>query len=934
MTPVQHTQQPNILILVMDATRAKHLSCYGYERQTTPNIDKIAAKGVVYEQCITAGTWTLASMASMFTGLHVSQHGTTFQHQYLEPEFNTLTQVLSSQGYQTALFSGMIWVSETYGFHRGFDKVNNYGDGVSRMDLWIKKVPKLDKVVRNVKMRFLGASRGMRTYDMARDIRRWFKKERQSDRPFFALAHFGDPHWPLVYHPQHSWVSDKRKAPRVFAPDGHKFVAGQLELDADARQMMVDYYDGEISFLDGYIGRLLDELEADGHLENTLIVIVSDHGEHLTDHGLMGHGMSMYESLLHVPLILYHPKHFAGGQRVSQMVQTTDLFPTVLEMLGLDRKSVPNHLLGRPLQPDLVQANPRPFAVTEYLAPNLRRFKRVCPGFDTTPFDRKLRALRRSDGKKLIWASNGKHELYDLTRDPDELDNLASKNPALLQEMLSQLENGLDGVDPAQFEETKPKTRQAVAPVGGNRPNIIVLIMDAARAGHLSCYGYERKTSPNVDRLAAQGVLYEQCISPSSWTLESMSSLFTGLYPSQHGTNFQHQYLEPQFTTLAETLRGQGYQTAMFATVEWISDIFGTTRGFDTVTNYVQGIRAMRRFFKKTTKLEKLLRLGRWYLYSGKRGKMTYEALRDLRRWFKRDYQSDRPFFAVAHLADPHWPWFHHDQFTYANGAGAKQPRIVTPDAHKFIAGELDVSAAEQAQMVDYYDGEIRFLDHYLGQTLDWLRDNGHLDNTLVVVTADHGEELTEHGLIGHGWSVYDWELHVPFILYHPEYFSGGQRVSEPVQTVDLFPTVLELLGLERGAVSNHLLGHSLQPERVRAESRPFTVSERLAPSLRRFTRMLPHFDVTPLDRQLRALRLRDPQYKLIWGSDGRHELYDLAQDPGEMENLAEREPERLQTLLDQMQSWLDDLDAASFEQMEPEMEEVVVQRLQDLGYL
>jgi arylsulfatase A-like enzyme len=236
--------------------------------------------------------------------------------------------------------------------------------------------------------------------------------------------------------------------------------------------------------------------------------------------------------------------------------------------------------------------------------------------------------------------------------------------------------------------------------------------------------------------------------------------------------------------------------------------------------------------------------------------------------------------------------------------------------------------------MVDYYDGEIRFLDHYVGQTLEWLQASGQLDNTLVVVTADHGEELTEHGLIGHGWSVYDWELHVPFVLYHPVHFAGGQRVSEPVQTVDLFPTILELLGLDRTTVANHLLGRSLQPERVQADPRPFTISERLAPSLRRFERVLPNFDVTPLDRQLRALRLRGPGHKLVWGSDGRHELYDLAKDPGEMENLADRDPERLQMLLDELQTWLDGLDAVSFDQLEQEMDETLAQRLRDLGYI
>jgi arylsulfatase A-like enzyme len=203
-----------------------------------------------------------------------------------------------------------------------------------------------------------------------------------------------------------------------------------------------------------------------------------------------------------------------------------------------------------------------------------------------------------------------------------------------------------------------------------------------------------------------------------------------------------------------------------------------------------------------------------------------------------------------------------------------------------------------------------------------------------VVVTADHGEEICEHNLIGHGWSVYDQLLHVPFVLYHPEHFTGGQRVSEPVQSTDLFPTILELAGIERKSVSNPMLGCSLLPDQVRVNPRNYTISERLAPSLKRFERVLPDFDITPLNRQLRAIRMRGLGYKMIWGSDGRHELYNLAQDPEETENLADREPERLQELNAQLQAWLEGLNVASFDQLHPEMEEELAARLQDLGYL
>ncbi len=465
-----------------------------------------------------------------------------------------------------------------------------------------------------------------------------------------------------------------------------------------------------------------------------------------------------------------------------------------------------------------------------------------------------------------------------------------------------------------------------------NRPNVLILMMDATRATRLSCYGYPKATTPNLDQLAAQGVLYEQAIAPAPWTLESTASLFTGLYPSQHGTNFDHQFLEPQFTTLAEMLTAHDYQTALFGTVEWISDLFGMTRGFQSRTNYAQGLPWLRRYFKKTTKFEKALRYIRWTLYSNRYGKMTHEALHDMRRWFQQTHQANRPFFVMAHLADPHWPWYFHPKTTQVSGP--KRPRILAPDAHRFIAGEVSFSEADLTLMNEYYDGEIRFLDDYLGKALGWLEANGHLEDTIVLVFSDHGEEIGDHGLLGHGWSVYEPELRVPMIIHHPTYFTGGQRITEPVQSVDVFPTVMELAGVDRGTVPNPLFGRSLLPDKVRANPRPFTISERLAPSVRRFERLMPNFDTTRIKRQLRGLRQRGPGYKLIWGSDGKHELYNLAHDPHELTDLAEREPEQLKALLAQLQQWQDSLGAVSFGQLQPEMEEVLKERLKDLGYL
>ncbi len=469
-----------------------------------------------------------------------------------------------------------------------------------------------------------------------------------------------------------------------------------------------------------------------------------------------------------------------------------------------------------------------------------------------------------------------------------------------------------------------------------NRPNVLIVVMDAARARNFSCYGYERKTTPVIDEIASQGVLYEQCISSASWTLPSMSSLFTGLYGSQHGTNFRHQFLERDHATIAEVLSNEGYQTTLFATVEWVSKTFGLARGFEHATSYVGGVPWMRKIFKKTTKIEKLWRLGKWYLLGPKHGKYTYTVSQDVRRWFNTQYQKDKPYFAVMHFGDPHWPWFHHPQHSWIEGK-RRPPRLYAPDGHKYMAGELELSEEDSQMMMDFYDGEISFLDHQMGKIFDMMKQGGYLDNTILIILADHGEQLTEHQLIGHGFSVYEDVLHVPFIVHHPEYFSGGERVKEAVQNVDVFPTLIELLNLDKEKIPNHMLGRSLLPEKVRANPRPFTVSERLAPSLKRFRRVVPHFDTTPMERHMRALREvngNGPGYKLIWGSDGRHELFNLAEDLGENENLAERDPEKLQEMLDKLADWMATFEMADFGELETHIDEALTQRLQELGYL
>ena len=220
--------------------------------------------------------------------------------------------------------------------------------------------------------------------------------------------------------------------------------------------MLTDYYDGEIAFLDHAIGQLLDQLAEDGLLHDTLLIITADHGEHLGEHTLTGHGNSMYEPIIHVPLIMRHPEYAHGGERVPSLVQTTEIFTTLLNLVGLTPDDVPNDVRGRALWPSHVAQAPLSFAVSEDPAPNVRRLARLTPDFDTTALEQPLRAIR-TEQEKFIWRGDGAHEFYDLASDPRETTNRIAHMPeraAQLHAMLTKWVESINPLDVNVLEQT------------------------------------------------------------------------------------------------------------------------------------------------------------------------------------------------------------------------------------------------------------------------------------------------------------------------------------------------------------------------------------------------------------------------------------------------------------------------------------------------
>ncbi|MEW5988260.1 MAG: sulfatase [Chloroflexota bacterium] len=462
------------------------------------------------------------------------------------------------------------------------------------------------------------------------------------------------------------------------------------------------------------------------------------------------------------------------------------------------------------------------------------------------------------------------------------------------------------------------------------KPNILLIALESTRFDHLSCYGYQRPTTPNIDQVAAEGVLYERAISPAPWTLPSHACLFTGLHTSQHGTNFNNPRLNPDLMTLAETLAAHGYRTGAFSTNPWINETLNFNKGFDTFRWAKRAFEWLAPIFPRETILEKVVRYVQDY--------WRPPSLRNnvlIEKWVKEAQASDQPFFAYTMYYDPHYPL--RPRPPYAKQyLGEKYGRWlrVNKDPDRYMAGAVQMTEEDFEILRGLYDSRIASMDDIIGRLVKSLRGMGILDDTMLILIADHGENFGEHNLMSHQYCVYDTLVHVPLIIRYPARFPTGLRVQGQVQSTELFTTILDVAGIDRQAVKNDLRGRSLVPDELAvAPPLPYAISEYLVPNLERMQRLFAKYNWQQYDRAVRSLRRED--YKYIWTSDDRPELYDLKADPGETNNLAAAQPELAAEMQGQMDEWLASINQSDRSaQPVQELSEDVLERLKDLGYL
>ncbi|MFC1739358.1 sulfatase [Planctomycetota bacterium] len=459
------------------------------------------------------------------------------------------------------------------------------------------------------------------------------------------------------------------------------------------------------------------------------------------------------------------------------------------------------------------------------------------------------------------------------------------------------------------------------------RPNILFIVIDTLRADHLGAYGYSRNVSPTMDAVAVEGVVFERPISQAPWTKPSMASVFCSQYPGIHKVKWiQKQKVtvfDDSFITFTELLRDSGYATAGFSANELLLRTNGFGQGFDHYTDINNRER------KKEGKV---------------RGdELNAEAI----QWLQK-LDPKKPFFVYLHYMDVHGQYYARDEFvrplmkeveamgskyelkaseTKRIGSIGKWADPPVSDHYKQLPeyrkywSSIDEQYSHLSNYREFwsalYDAGIREMDYHITALIDRLKEMGLWDETYVIITADHGEELCERGRWSHGWSLYDTELFVPLILRWPGVLPAGRRIGGTVRLIDLMPTLIEQLNLPKVDTPQ---GRSLVQD---------IAGQPPSETIMAFSE---------------AVKARPNQWSVYYGDwklivDGRKKqsfLYNLAEDLVEQKNLVAKNPGKLKMLKDMLdeQVRINKELGAQVRNKEVLITPEQYQRLKSLGYI
>jgi len=422
--------------------------------------------------------------------------------------------------------------------------------------------------------------------------------------------------------------------------------------------------------------------------------------------------------------------------------------------------------------------------------------------------------------------------------------------------------------------------------------NVVFLTIDALRPDHLHCYGYERKTSPNIDKVAKEGTIFTQTTCQMPWTTPSIASIMTSKYPQNHGVLRLFWTLNSSNLTLSEILKENGYRTCEIVNTRALTSDTQLNQGFD---DYIEII--------KTPRLEK---------------ETADEcATRKVIEWIDKNH--NKPFFLWVHWFLPHRPYqppppynklYDSEYSEQINGSVKQQAQI--------FLKKINLTKRDLYHMIALYDGGVNFADAQVGKVLDKLKQLGIEENTLIIISADHGECLYEHDYyFGHDKVLYESTVKIPLVIKYPRKIPKRKTIDALNESIDIMPTILDILGI---SLPKDIDGKSLLPliagkkEKIREEVFIATSG--------------------PLEKGKPKYAIRTKEWKFIFTpQENRKELYNLLNDPKEKINLAQIEKKQLKILEKKLNKWMRGF-PEKFPEEKDNLAEDIKRNLRSLGYL
>ncbi len=405
-----------MLLVVISNLRADHVSSLGYARATTPSLDALAASGTLYETAVSPSPWSMAAQASLLTGLFPAEHAVAFEHPVLDPSIDTLAEKLAAAGYATVGVSTDSMIGKESGFDQGFgtfveihpEEEGSPDDGAARAEAaltdWVKK--------------HAGTFR---------------------EKPFFAYLVLSNP--TLPFSPPGEYRQKFLDVPvplpqldrlaQLWIPWARQFSLGLVNPGAPEIGALISLYDGEVGYADYRVGRLLESLKDMGLTGDTLVLVTSDHGEDLGDHGLLSDTSNLYDTMVRVPLLMSLPGRIAEGSRVTEQVETVDIMGAIEALTARDAP-VPGPGVG-PIAP-----REAAFLEARYDPAAIRYYRSLLPGGDVAIYERHLAGVRTS-GYKYIMTSRNTETLFDLKADPGEQKPVIGAHPDVAERLRARI---------------------------------------------------------------------------------------------------------------------------------------------------------------------------------------------------------------------------------------------------------------------------------------------------------------------------------------------------------------------------------------------------------------------------------------------------------------------------------------------------------------